>query len=106
MGPSTAEWVASSVAVQHRKPSALWCTVLHYHGTKYYRTGGIISCRAAANAICSMVNSPALPWDQVLQNMQHHQLLHSSQCQLLYGAQSCITMGQITAERAASSVAI
>jgi hypothetical protein len=52
-----------------------------------------------------MVHSPALQWDQVLQNGWHHQLLRSSQRQLLYGAQSCITMGSCTAEHAASSVA-
>jgi hypothetical protein len=48
--------------------------------------GSIISCCAAFNAICSMVHSPALSWDQVLQNGRHHQLLRSSQRQLLYGA--------------------
>jgi len=73
MGPNTAEQVASSVAVQQPMPASLWCTVLHYHETKYCRMGSIISCCAAANANCSMVHSPALPWD-----VQHHQLLHSN----------------------------
>jgi len=93
MGPSTAERVASSVVVQHPTPTALRCTVLHYHGTKYCRMGSIIRWCTAANTNCSMVHSPALPWDQVLQNEQHHKLVHSSQHKLLYGAQSCITMG-------------
>jgi hypothetical protein len=105
MGPSTAEWVASLVTVQQTMPSALRGTVLHYHGTKHCRMGSIISYCAADNAICSKGHSPTLPWDQVLQNGQHHQLLRSIQRHLLYGAEPCNTMGPNTAEQLAPSVA-
>jgi len=51
---------------------------LFQHRTQYGRTGSIISCCAASNANCSMVHIPTLPWDQVLQNRRHHQLLYSN----------------------------